>query len=139
MWKGLEAQEWSRDCKLCKERGKTWNGDNPKCAFVEGIFNRNNWNCATMNYLRDIIDELSTGMRNDSDSASIGYIPFGDIENGDYLFGNYNSGYIVLTWYKNQGKTGNAIVMRDDLPIQELGLDLALKVIEHYKREEVVK
>lgn len=41
-------------CNLCSSRGKTWSGSNPRCAFTENkTFNDNNWNCATLNALRE--------------------------------------------------------------------------------------
>jgi hypothetical protein len=53
-------------CKLCNERGKTWNGDDPVCAFENGVFSNDNWNCATMNKLRNISEELDKSMRHDN-------------------------------------------------------------------------
>jgi hypothetical protein len=32
---------------MCKQRGKTWEGADPQCAFENGIFSSENWNCAT--------------------------------------------------------------------------------------------
>lgn len=45
-------------CKACAERGKTWEGDDPKCAFPDGIFATDNWNCATANRVRKLLDEV---------------------------------------------------------------------------------
>jgi len=116
-------------CYFCKKRGKTWTGDDPNCAFPNGRFNHVNWNCATMNYLRDISEELGLTWRyNDS---SFGAVPF-EI-NRDQL---PNQGYIFMTWYKRRGKTGNAVVMEDDEPIWELDEHLAVEVVETYKGED---
>lgn len=106
-------------CKMCQERGKTWEGSDPACAFGENLFNSHNWNCATMNELRDIAFKLGLTNRNDSDSASFGAVPFGE-------------GYIAMTWYKNRGATGNAVVMWDNNPLKELTEEIALEAIGQY-------
>jgi len=108
-------------CKLCQERGKTWDGADPQCAFESDVFSPDNWNCATMNTLRDIAESLGTTMHRDLDDASIGYVPLGD--DGEY------SGYVVMTWYKNRGRTGNALIMWDDEPVEELTEAAALQAI----------
>jgi len=111
----------------------TWKCGKPMCAFPDGIFNRNNWNCATMNALRDIAEKLGTCQRNDQNAGSIGYVPFVDAEY-ETVSGKWSgNGYIVMTWYKNRGRTGNAIVMWDNEPIQELTLGLAIEVIKQYR------
>ncbi|EMT54781.1 hypothetical protein I532_04215 [Brevibacillus borstelensis AK1] len=90
-------------CKLCVERGKPWSGDDPRCAFERETFSPDNWNCATMNALRNIAEAQGHTHRDDMGPCSIGFVPF----EGD------DAGYIVMTWYKNRGRTGNAVVMRD--------------------------
>lgn len=119
-------------CKLCNERGKTWSGDDPKCAFKDNLFTTDNWNCATMNELRRISDEIETKMRNDMSCASVGIVPL-DNDYLDYMeYENVDSGYIVMTWYKERGRTGNALIMWDEQvrPLTELE---AVAVIEAYK------
>lgn len=100
-------------CKLCQERGKTWEGADPRCAFDDnGIFNKDNWNCATMNKLRNISEELDKTTRDDNSCGSIGYVPMVH----DYAPDDFDTfgGYIVMMWYKERGKTGNALFMSDD-------------------------
>lgn len=116
-------------CKMCNERGKTWNGDDPKCAFVNGIFQTDNWNCATMSELRHVSRELETNMREDLTCGSIGYVPF---EGDDY------SGYIVMTWYKERGKTANAIIMGDADDIRHLTEQDALLAIDQFNGRSTV-
>lgn len=105
-------------CLLCLSRGKNWNGDDPKCAFENGVFNPDNWNCATMNELREIAEKVGLTRRNDLDSASFGAVPF-------------EEGYIVMTWYKNRGTTGNAQVMWDGEPTHPLTEKVALEAIQY--------
>jgi hypothetical protein len=110
-------------CELCEQRGKTWEGSDPTCAFVDGTFTTDNWNCATMNRLREIAEEHNWTHRDDTASASIGFIPFE---------GDEESGYIVLTWYKRRGQTGNAVVMWDEEPVKPLTLDLATQALKYW-------
>lgn len=115
-------------CKMCRERGKTWQGDDPQCAFNGEYFNTVNWNCATMNALRERAEEIGTARRDDNAAASIGYVPF---ENGDDELGG---GYVVMTWYKNRGRTGFAQVMSDDYWPRPLTEKVALSALEYSKR-----
>jgi hypothetical protein len=75
-------------CSRCLARGKTWEGSNPTCAFVEGTFSGDNWMCATMNGLRDMVEESRVW----SEDQSAAIIP-------------YDGDFIVLGWYKNRGRT----------------------------------
>lgn len=78
-------------CKRCEKRGKTWEGDDPKCAFdEEGWFHPNNWNCASMGALRLWADENNKITYSDDNSCAV--LPF-------------DGYFIVLAWYKRRGKT----------------------------------
>lgn len=111
-------------CKECIKRGKTWEGDDPVCAFTNGIFSTNNWNCATMNILREKAEKFFT-YRDDLVNSSIGII---DIPEADDE--NIQQGYLVMTWYKNRGKTAYAYVMDDDHKPQVLTLKTAEFIIK---------
>lgn len=88
-------------CRLCTERGKVWHGDDPVCAFDDnGVFRGENWNCATMNRLRDLAWEMKQAVRDDFEAGSFGWLRF-------------DEGYIVMTWYKARGRTPDALVMHD--------------------------
>jgi hypothetical protein len=123
-------------CRLYIERGKVWAGDDPKCAFENGVFSSDNWNCATMNRLRMIAEILGTTMRDDNSCGSIGYVP---VDN-DYAPADFDTdgGYIVMTWYKDRGRTGNAVFMTDEgtelLTIRHA--ELAIKTYEEAFRKE---
>lgn len=117
-------------CRLCTERGKTWSGDDPRCAFETGIFDTNNWNCATMSRLRDISRQLHTETRDDMACASIGYVPLSN----DYADGDMDAGYIVMTWYKDRGRTGQALIMWDDNEPRPLTLREAEEAIRCFER-----
>lgn len=81
--------------------------DPVKCAFEKGVFDHDNWNCETMNELRESCDYER---RDDMSAASFGVIHIPDVNPG----GELQQGYIVMTWYKHRGKTGQAYVMCDD-------------------------
>lgn len=112
-------------CKMCRERGETWPGDDYKCAFEHGDFNTANWHCATMNALRERAEELGTTFRDNNAAGSIGYVPF---EGDDY------SGYIVMTWHKNRGHTGFAQIMSDDNWPRPLTEKEALEALAYSER-----
>lgn len=81
------------ECGWCRRRGQTWDGSAPKCAFPDGgKFVSDNWNCATMNVLRALID---TGSEVWSDDQWLGTLAVG----GKFL---------VLSWYKRRGRTEGA-------------------------------
>ena len=84
------------DCKLCKERGKNWNGDDPKCAFTNGIFSNGNWNCETANRLRDLTDDTRF-YNNDQYCGIVDLDGFGK--------------FLILSWYKSRGRTEGAWVV----------------------------
>jgi len=112
-------------CKMCEERGKTWNGSDPTCAFESPIFSNDNWNCATMNALRDLSEKFSDSWRSytcrdDMDSASVGVL-------------HTNDGYLVMTWYKQRGKTGRAYIVQDDYDVNYLTISVAEDIIKQYE------
>lgn len=120
-----------RDCPLCKKRGKTWDGDDPECAFTHYRFSFINWNCATMNRLREIAGQLGLKWRDDLAGGSFGAVPF---EGEDY------QGYIVMTWYKGRGAVSNAILMCDDGPAIELNMTMALEAVMYWEdRQEALE
>ena len=113
-------------CRLCQERGKTWEGSDPRCAFVDGVFTTDNWNCATMNKLRDIARDLPLYWRND-DFGTFGAVPFE---------GEYWQGYIAMAWYKRRGRTKQAMLMGDgDMPLP-LTEEMALEAIRYWEESK---
>lgn len=86
-------------CKRCLERGKIWNGSDPKCAFETGVFRSDNWMCATMGELRRIVDEKA--IYNEEQYGAM--IPIS--EYGEFL---------VMSWYKRRGRTDLALFIHDE-------------------------
>jgi hypothetical protein len=93
------------DCKRCRERGKTWEGANPKCAFPSGVFRSDNWNCATMNELRELADSAAAW----SEDQHAALLP-------------WEGEFIVLGWYKHRGRTEVARVISTSATLRTLTL-----------------
>lgn len=96
------------DCKACTERGKPENyGSDPKCAFRKSdrLFNNENWNCATLNELRDLISDVYERNIIYSSDESLAVIPLHDSDLGDFL---------VTSWYKSRGRTHTLVLFRSE-------------------------
>lgn len=89
------------ECERCRKRGKTWPGDDPRCAFLgDGVFRAKNWNCATLNELRDWADIQETVVWSNDQNAAVVTAP--------------RAGWhVVLGWYKRRGSTEWAGVLRE--------------------------
>ena len=79
------------DCPRCQQRVKDWQGSDPKCAFSDGVFSPDNWNCATMNVLRDMATNVVYSEDSNAAILSIG-----------------EGRFILLSWYKRRGCTALA-------------------------------
>lgn len=111
-------------CDRCQARG--WPdrfGSRPSCAFEEQWFSHENWQCVTLGILRDIADEHGFSLRSDDNDGSLAVIPTDD------------RGYIVLSFYKNRGSVGQAVVMNDDEPPRSLLLEDAEVAIYRWRGE----
>lgn len=103
-------------CKLCKERGQTWNGDAPKCAF-DGTF-ADNWNCATLNALRDICYEGQDHMPLGVDYQYCSYQKYATvkIDGIEDSRGNGIGLALWVSWYKSRGRTEAVWILSEDAP-----------------------
>ncbi|MFZ7765058.1 hypothetical protein [Bacillus licheniformis] len=123
-------------CRLCKERGKTWEGSDPVCAFENGVFSPKNWNCATMSKLRRLSEGLGNSDRDDDSCGSIGYVPLSD----NYAPATYEGygGYIVMMWYKERGRVGHALFMTDEgaEPLTLEHAEIAIRTGERWMRND---
>jgi len=78
-------------CPRCQERVKDWEGDDPKCGFDEnGNFLENNWNCATLNALRERAEKNAVWSDNQQNVSVIE---------------TFGVGHAILSWYKQRGQT----------------------------------
>lgn len=90
-------------CPRCRERTKDWVGSDPKCGFnADGTFVTLNWNCATLNVLRQAAEEG----RNEPlwhDDSNVVVLPAPENEDGS------GGNFIILRWYKRRGRTDAAL------------------------------
>jgi hypothetical protein len=87
-------------CKACKKRGQTWNGSPPVCAFEN--FDQN-WNCATLNAIREIAYEGQVPM-----PAGVDY-QYCDDQKYSTIFVDHIDEVpglaLWVSWYKSRGGT----------------------------------
>lgn len=107
-------------CKECEKRGKTWSGDNPVCAFPMDYFSIDNWNCATIGLLRDIIGE--SGNNHYDNNENLGVIP-------------HNGMFLVLTWYKNRGRIETLTVFNKNREYSDM---TDLEICEEIIKERIL-
>lgn len=94
-------------CIYCKEaypNGRPENfASDPQCAFPDGVFTKDNWNCGTANRVRDLAEEhKEPGAILVRDHGIVGtdgtdhYAALVPVLSGDFL---------VVGWYKHRGAT----------------------------------
>lgn len=97
-------------CKRCQDRGQTWNGDKPICAL-----SGDNWNCATINAVRDICDDIESGRVDyqycDDQKYATLKIDECEMPNGAPI-----GLALWVTWYKNRGRTDGLWILSDGAP-----------------------
>ena len=125
-------------CKRCEERGKTWNGADPRCAFLNGVFDTNNWNCATANAIREIFDEREDyriySLRDeDQNIALLSTLDF-DVLPKLNAEGkpNRQPTSLWVGWYKERGRTEGMYLMFEYVPPCPPTEEECLKIIAHY-------
>ncbi len=116
-------------CKRCLGRGRPEHfGSEPICAFPTMVFDGNNWQCQTMNELRAAVDHGVFATR-----TSAGRVYGEDCSVGVLAF---DRGFVVMSWYKDRGRTDQAVVMADDheqVP-EPLTLAVAESVLDQWRR-----
>ncbi len=105
-------------CQMCQDRVKDWSGSDPKCSFEDGVFNRDGWNCATANAIRDICYEGQTPMPDgvcftfcdDDEYATIktDHIRDDDDDEDDEP---WMAICLWVQWYKNRGRTEEMLLL----------------------------
>jgi hypothetical protein len=132
-------------CKMCKERGKTWEGSDPKCYFDNPEYN---WNCATVNAIRDIFtpegwwivpDKLPKGLcATFGEDTTYGLICLQDIE---FEGEQYMDGCLYVQWYKRRGATEALWIVAEDRqfqPRRPTEKEL-LTIIKYYEEAKCIK
>jgi hypothetical protein len=109
-------------CRKAYVNGRPDNfGSAPECAFKTGVFDSSNWQCQTMNELRDLVED--TAVYNDDQWAAVIAIPNDDVRTARV------ADFIILGWYKHRGRTEAAYMLDQDHPIMPLTLAVAEKVL----------
>jgi hypothetical protein len=104
----------------------------PVCAFdnKRKVFSKNNWSCMSMFHLRGVIEHLSSRYYGEDCSVGVISAPI-SIRLGDWIEPEKRQALIVLSWYKNRGKTSQAFVLFDE-EMLPLTMQNAYEIIEHY-------
>lgn len=105
-------------CRRCKEYNTKYPSSAIQCAFKNKTktFNKDNWNCATMNALRKIAEEGCYW----NEDQHLGVVPL-----------KGEGGFLVLSWYKDKGRTSGAWIIEESR-IKRLTLKKADRIIELY-------
>lgn len=102
-------------CPRCQARGKTWNGDDPKCAFEnEHAFSEDNWNCATANAIRDLFDgewELPFSFSRRYEDQNEASVSVADID-----LETCSADTLWIGWYKRRGRVEQMWLLGDGDP-----------------------
>lgn len=107
-------------CKRCIAAGQPTNFASPrKCAFNTGAFSPDNWNCETMNALRPQYDDKQIGC-----GAPCSTTLWNEDQNA-CLVSTGEGTYILLSWYKNRGRTEGAWSFYGESAPELLTLELA--------------
>ena len=101
-------------CNLCYESVKTWTGSDPVCAFGDSEF-CDNWNCATVGRIRQIIwegnypQDKRVDYRYCEDQKYV-TLYIDDLELPDRPM------CLWITWYKSRGTTDQMYLLFSDQP-----------------------
>lgn len=128
-------------CKMCRERVKDWSGDDPKCGFPNGgEFDAGNWNCATVNALRDLAESTRDGvLRSYGDDQTHVMI---NLDDDALELPSWDAApasalpplSLWLTWYKRRGRTQALWLLgEEDAPRRPTEADV-LAILTHYAR-----
>ena len=87
-------------CPRCKARGKTWDGDDPVCAFRGGRpFDAANWMCATMIAIREHMGVRDAVVVDDGDQHC--------------AVTPWRGCFVMVGWYKRRGRTEAAVLLSE--------------------------
>ena len=112
-------------CKRCKDFGQPdYFGSPVKCAFESGTFSSDNWQCQTALLVRELADDYYS-VRDDMRCGSLGVVPLPEAE-----IDGIQQGYVVMSWYKDRGTTGQMWVMWDEDKPEPLTLNTAEFILE---------
>lgn len=112
-------------CRRCIEQDQPPDCGDIRCAFMNGTFEPDNWNCATMNTLRELGQPL--GNEQGSSGPMLTYV--GDQRAKLIPIDSDLQAFIVLGWYKSRGSTEAAYVLHEQriAPLPLWLAEIALK------------
>ena len=73
----------------------SWIGSPIQCAFPDGFFVEDNWNCATANAVRDLVEVDRTFWSNEQHLGVL----------------RMDGQFLVVSWYKNRGRTEQILIV----------------------------
>lgn len=128
-------------CKACCEQTKDWNGDDPKCAFTTDVFSSDNWRCATVGKIRELVSSERHGsiLTNlyGSDGQNYATVNTANIQVAKWSdedgWETPNPVCLWIGWYKNRGATEGMYLMFENLPPRPPTEDECLVILKHYE------
>lgn len=115
-------------CKACEERGKTWNGSNPTCAFEKNVFSPDNFMCATANLMREVAQlegftDINHVWTDDENYSTINVNEIKGVDNAMTLW---------VSWYKSRGRTQAMWLLSDKGAPRQPTEAECLLIAKHY-------
>lgn len=130
-------------CQACVTRGKPEHfGSEPRCAFEQGPFTGDNWQCATANLIRDLTERQDDcrfhHLREENQNyATISLMGFDLLaERDEKGFMNAQPTCLWVGWYKQRGATEGMYLMFENLPPRPPTEAECLKIYEFYTKGE---
>lgn len=103
-------------------------GSQPKCAFLTGVFNNDNWQCGTANAIRDIANWYTErGHYYWQDDTFAVVVGFSCEDNGGAM--------VYIEWYKDRGRTDRILCLPYGEPPRPITLPEAELLIQESKNE----
>ena len=97
-------------CKKCNTE-KDWNGDDINCPFQENDEFGENWNCGTINKIREICNKEDDYRIKTNYCEGQSYTTIETYKIDDYL-----GLCLFVTWYKIRGSTDAMYILSEDNP-----------------------
>ena len=122
------------ECIACAARGKTWNGSDPRCAFETGAFSPENWNCATVNALRELVYEGQNPMPPGVDYRYCDDQKYATVCIDDVELDGARIGLALwVSWYKSRGSTEAVWLLSQDAPPRAPSEAELRAILTHYR------
>ena len=123
-------------CKMCKERGKDWEGSDPICYFEDPV---QNWNCATINAIRDIFAPEGGWVEPEDLPKGVCITRSTDMTYGLICITNTGgeegiTGCLYVQWYKRRGATEALWLVQENEPRRPTEREL-LAIIQYFRKK----